>query len=75
MSGMTETSTATAIRPFTIPTISDADLEDLRERVTATRWPDPELSGTTHRACRWRSMQELARYWATDYDWRRLRRD
>ena len=52
MSGMTEASTATAIRPFTIPTIPDADLEDLRGRVTATRWPDPNSSETSRRACR-----------------------
>jgi hypothetical protein len=43
MSGTTGTSMATAIRPFTIPAIPDADLEDLRGRITTTRWPDPEL--------------------------------
>ena len=71
MSGMTEASTATAIRPFTIPTIPDADLEDLRGRVTATRWPDPELVGDFSQGVQEAVMQELARYWGTDYDLRR----
>ncbi len=71
MSGMTEASTATAIRPFTIPTIPDADLEDLRARVTATRWPDPELVGDFSQGVQEEVMRELARYWGTDYDLRR----
>jgi pimeloyl-ACP methyl ester carboxylesterase len=71
MSGMTEASTATAIRPFTIPTIPDADLEDLRGRVTATRWPDPELVGDFSQGVQEEVMRELARYWGTDYDLRR----
>jgi hypothetical protein len=41
---MTETSAdATAIRPFTAAIIPDTELEDLRARIRATRWPDPEL--------------------------------
>ena len=71
MSGTTETSPATAIRPFTIPTIPDAELEDLRARVTATRWPDPELVGDFSQGVQEAVMQELARYWATEYDLRR----
>jgi pimeloyl-ACP methyl ester carboxylesterase len=72
MSGMTETSAgATAIRPFTIPAIPDAEVEDLRARVTATRWPDPELVGDFSQGVQEAVMQELARYWGTDYDLRR----
>jgi hypothetical protein len=71
MSGTTETSTSTAIRPFTIPTIPDADLEDLRGRVTTTRWPDPELVGDFSQGVQEAVMQELARYWGTEYDLRR----
>jgi Epoxide hydrolase N terminus len=71
MPGITETSRATAIRPFTIPTIPDAALEDLRGRVTATRWPDPELVGDFSQGVQQAVMQELARYWATEYDMRR----
>jgi pimeloyl-ACP methyl ester carboxylesterase len=71
MSGMTGTSTAPAIRPFTIPTIPDADLEDLLGRIRATRWPDPELVGDFSQGVQEDVMQELARYWATEYDMRR----
>jgi pimeloyl-ACP methyl ester carboxylesterase len=71
MPGMTGTSAATAIRPFTIPTMPDADLEDLRGRVTTTRWPDPELVGDFSQGVQEAVMQELARYWGTEYDLRR----
>ena len=71
MSGMTETSAgATAIRPFTVPTIADADLEELRRRIAATRWPDPELVADHSQGVQLDMIQGLARYWATDYDWR-----
>jgi pimeloyl-ACP methyl ester carboxylesterase len=70
MSG-TETSTSTAIRPFAVPTIPDADIEDLRERITATRWPDPELVGDFSQGVQEGVMKELTRYWANDYDMRR----
>jgi pimeloyl-ACP methyl ester carboxylesterase len=73
MSGMTETSAdATAIRPFTVPIISDAELADLRARIRATRWPDPELVADHSQGVQLPVIQELARYWATEYDWRRF---
>jgi pimeloyl-ACP methyl ester carboxylesterase len=73
MSGMTETSAgAAAIRPFTVPVISDAELDDLRARVRATRWPDPELVADHSQGVQLAVIQELARYWATGYDWRRF---
>ena len=72
MSGMTETSTGTtAVRPFTVPVVSDSDLDDLRGRISATRWPDAELVGDFSQGVQEGVMQELARYWATDYDMRR----
>ena len=43
MSVTEEPAGATAIRPFTIPVTPEAELEALRARITATRWPDPEL--------------------------------
>jgi pimeloyl-ACP methyl ester carboxylesterase len=67
MSGTTEAGT---IRPFTIE-ISEADLEALRARVAATRWPDPELVTDFSQGVQQAVMQELARYWATEYDLRR----
>jgi pimeloyl-ACP methyl ester carboxylesterase len=71
MSGMTETSAGTTVRPFTIPVVPDAHLEDLRERISATRWPDAELVGDFSQGVQEAVMQELARYWATEYDMRR----
>jgi len=73
MSGMTETSAgAKAIRPFTIPIVADSELQALRARVKATRWPDPELVADHSQGVQLAMIQELARYWATDYDWRRF---
>jgi pimeloyl-ACP methyl ester carboxylesterase len=73
MSGTTESSAgATAIRPFTVPIISDAELDALRARITATRWPDPELVADHSQGVQLAVIQELARYWATEYDWRRF---
>jgi pimeloyl-ACP methyl ester carboxylesterase len=62
---------ATAVRPFTIPVTPDAELEALRARITATRWPDQETVADHSQGPKLAVMQELARYWATDYDWRR----
>ena len=71
MSGMTETSAgATAIRPFKVPIIPDAELEALRARITSTRWPDSELVADHSQGVQLSVIQELARYWATEYDWR-----
>ena len=50
------------------------DLEDLRARITATRWPDPELVGDFSQGVQEAVMPDLARYWATGYDMRRSER-
>ena len=72
MSATTETSADTAaIRPFTIPVASEEELEALRARITATRWPDEEPVADHSQGPKLAVMQELARYWATEYDWRR----
>jgi pimeloyl-ACP methyl ester carboxylesterase len=62
------------IRPFQIPIAPEAELEALRARVTATRWPDPELVPDFSQGVQQGVMQELARYWATEYDLRRYER-
>jgi len=62
---------ATAIRPFTIE-ISEADLDDMRERIGATRWPEHETVNDASQGSQSATMQALARYWGSDYDWRRL---
>jgi pimeloyl-ACP methyl ester carboxylesterase len=56
-----------AIRPFTFE-VSDDELTDLRRRVSATKWPDRETDPS--QGVRLETIQALARYWATDYDWR-----
>jgi pimeloyl-ACP methyl ester carboxylesterase len=56
-----------AIRPFNIE-VSEGELTDLRRRVSATKWPDRETDPS--QGVRLETIQALARYWATDYDWR-----
>jgi pimeloyl-ACP methyl ester carboxylesterase len=68
MSVPTETS---AVRQFTVPIAPEAELEALRARVAATRWPDEELVPDHSQGVQLAVVQELARYWASEYDWRR----
>jgi pimeloyl-ACP methyl ester carboxylesterase len=65
-----EQQTGSVIRPFSVSVPDDA-LTDLRRRLTATRWPSPELVADRSQGVQSATMQELCRYWATDYDWRR----
>jgi pimeloyl-ACP methyl ester carboxylesterase len=60
----------TVPRPFRIET-PEAHLEDLRARITATRWPDKETVDDLSQGVQLATMQALARYWATEYDWRK----
>src|SRR5256714_610581 len=62
--------TPVAIRPFHID-IPDEKLDDLRRRIAATRWPSKELVSDRSQGVQLATVQELARYWATDYDWRK----
>ena len=71
MSVTEESAGATAIRRFTIPVTPEAELEALRARVAATRWPDQELVPDHSQGPKLAVMQELTRYWAAEYDWRR----
>jgi pimeloyl-ACP methyl ester carboxylesterase len=61
----------TTIRPFTIET-PEAELEDLRARIAATRWPSSELVDDRSQGVQLATMKELARYWTTEYDFGRL---
>src|SRR5664279_4738545 len=58
------------IRPFSVH-ISDEAVADLRRRVLATSWPDKETVADPSQGVQLATMQALARYWATDYDWRK----
>ena len=60
-----------AIRPYDVD-IPQEDLDDLRRRIAATRWPSKELVADRSQGVQLATMQELARYWATDYDWRKV---
>jgi pimeloyl-ACP methyl ester carboxylesterase len=60
-----------AIRPFTF-NASDEALADLRRRIAATKWPERETVADTTQGVQLATMQELARYWGTDYDWRKV---
>jgi len=62
---------AVAIRPFRID-VSDQDLEDLRRRLAATRWPDKETAADESQGVPLAVLQELVQYWQTDYDWRKV---
>jgi pimeloyl-ACP methyl ester carboxylesterase len=64
-------SETTEIRPFQID-ISDAELTDMRRRIKATRWPERETVTDHSQGVQLATMQKLARYWATDYDWRKV---
>jgi len=61
--------TASDIRPFHVD-IPDEALEDLRRRIAATQWPEKETVADQSQGVPLAMMQKLARYWATDFDWR-----
>src|ERR1700729_484115 len=60
-----------AIRPFQA-NFPEAELTDLRKRINATRWPDRETVTDATQGVQLATTQALARYWATDYDWRKV---
>jgi pimeloyl-ACP methyl ester carboxylesterase len=63
------TVTPPGVRPFRIE-VPEEDLDDLRRRIGATRWPSKELVEDRSQGVQLATLQELARYWASDYDWR-----
>ncbi|HEX8761408.1 MAG TPA: epoxide hydrolase, partial [Pseudonocardiaceae bacterium] len=66
-----ETSMArNAVRPFRI-NVPEEELVDLRRRILVTRWPERETVADQSQGVQLATIQELARYWATDYDWRK----
>jgi pimeloyl-ACP methyl ester carboxylesterase len=62
--------TAAGIRPFTVG-VPQEKLADLRRRIAATQWPEKETVADQSQGVPLATMQDLAHYWATDYDWRR----
>ena len=67
---MSVTAEATAIRPFRIE-VPEEQLAELRRRIEATRWPSKELVADRSQGVQLATLQALARYWTTEYDWRR----
>jgi pimeloyl-ACP methyl ester carboxylesterase len=61
----------TGIRPLRV-NVSEEELAELRRRINATRWPDQETVTDQTQGVQLATTQALARYWATDYDWRKV---
>ena len=60
-----------AIRPFHV-NVPEAELTELRRRINATKWPERETVTDASQGVQLATMQALARYWATEYDWRKI---
>jgi pimeloyl-ACP methyl ester carboxylesterase len=73
MSAVTQAkgSESSAIRPFHV-NVPEAELTELRKRINATRWPERETVADDSQGVQLATVQQLARYWATDYDWRKI---
>ena len=65
------TSTHETLRPFRVSVPEEA-LVDLRKRIAATRWPDRETVSDQSQGVQLATIQALARYWSTEYDWRKI---
>jgi len=63
--------TDASIRPFRID-VPEEQLADLRRRILATRWPDRETVSDSSQGVQLATTEKLARYWATEYDWRKV---
>ncbi len=61
----------TEVHPFHVD-VPEAELTELRRRISATRWPERETVTDESQGVKLAMMQDLARYWATDYDWRKV---
>ena len=60
-----------AVRPFTVAPVPESELVELRQRISATRFPERETVNDASQGVQLATMQNLARYWATEYDWRK----
>src|SRR6202166_32081 len=60
-----------AIRPFHVNVV-EADLTELRRRIHATKWPEPETVTDASQGVQLATIQELARYWGTECNWRKV---
>ena len=67
----TSSSDKTAVRPFRVD-VPEAELADMRRRIQATRFPEKETVADFSQGVQLAFIQALARYWATEYDWRKV---
>jgi pimeloyl-ACP methyl ester carboxylesterase len=72
MTKLVDVAEATAVRPFQMVSVPDSQLADLRRRINATQWPERETVADASQGVQLATMQALARYWATEYDWRKI---
>ncbi|MBB1251671.1 epoxide hydrolase [Rhizobium sp. G21] len=70
----TEQKADESIRPFKIH-VDQSQLDDLRRRIAGTRWPDKETVGDISQGIQLERVQNLVRYWGTDYDWRKAEQE
>jgi pimeloyl-ACP methyl ester carboxylesterase len=70
--GTKQASDKSAVRPFQKVNFPEAELTELRRRINSTRWPERETVPDASQGVQLATMQALARYWATDYDWRKI---
>jgi pimeloyl-ACP methyl ester carboxylesterase len=68
----TQSADTGAIRPFPKVHVSEAELTELRRRINNTKWPDRETVTDATQGVQLATVQALAHYWATDYDWRKI---
>src|SRR5215467_8090771 len=59
----------TDIRPFRVD-VPEEEVAELRRRIAATRWPDPDTGTDRSQGAHRAKIEDLVRYWGTDYDWR-----
>src|SRR5204862_2561533 len=69
--GSTQAGDKNAVRPLHV-NFPEAELTELRKRINATKWPDRETVTDASQGVQLATIQALARYWATDYDWRKI---
>jgi len=72
MTKLADVAEATAIRPFQMVSVPESQLTDLRRRIEATQWPERETVTNASQGVQLATMQALARYWAAEYDWRKI---
>jgi pimeloyl-ACP methyl ester carboxylesterase len=72
MTKLADVAEATAIRQFQMVSVPESQLTDLRRRINETQWPERETVADASQGVQLATMQALARYWAADYDWRKI---